>query len=355
MPEHKAPPRRLLGILFGIAVLGIAAWSLLRLDLREMAAGVLAIPPATFAASASLALLGFLCNALRWAALARRSRPADLGFMAGTYLAGVLGNVLSPGARFGGEPVKAFLMRARYGGGLGEHMALILLDKTCNGLSFLCFVVASGAALAFRAIGPLGLALLPLLLLPVAVLLSARLLPRRRVAAGFARLLRPFFESRLGKALFARGGRNPGAALEEALNRYLDPLARLTPPMGGLVLLLSWAYWLLTCASSWLLFRSLGMELDLGGTIVIMTLSTFVSDLGTTPAGLGFVETSMLALFAAAGISGSLAGAGVLANRFVSLAVSLGIGGLASLFLGLRFGFRRREQLGRGEKAGAEE
>jgi uncharacterized protein (TIRG00374 family) len=69
-----------------------------------------------------------------------------------------------------------------------------------------------------------------------------------------------------------------------------------------------------------------------------MTLSTLISDMGATPAGLGFVETAMIGILAAYRISGDKAMAATLVSRIVNLVLSLGIGGAITLVLTAVYG-----------------
>jgi uncharacterized protein (TIRG00374 family) len=92
----------------------------------------------------------FLGFALRWRLLARQlGGDARLGTFFGARLAGLSVGTLTPGAKLGGEPLRAYLV-TRGGVPIGIAIATVIVDRGVELLANVVFALAYCALFAFR-------------------------------------------------------------------------------------------------------------------------------------------------------------------------------------------------------------
>ena len=135
----------------------------------------------TITVAAALHMVVFLLWCLRWQQLMRPENRKSVFALLPIYMAGVFGNVVTPGARVGGEPIRAYYMSRAFGGQKTAYLGTILADKAGNGAVFLLFLLLSvnfvvlfvGISLAPK------LAMLAVVLLVVAAVIVLVLLRRR--------------------------------------------------------------------------------------------------------------------------------------------------------------------------------
>jgi uncharacterized protein (TIRG00374 family) len=92
----------------------------------------------------------FVGFALRWRLLARPlGWSPRLGALLGARLAGLSVGTLTPGAKLGGEPLRAYLL-ARGGAPIGPAIATVVVDRGVELLANVVFALAYCALFAFR-------------------------------------------------------------------------------------------------------------------------------------------------------------------------------------------------------------
>jgi uncharacterized protein (TIRG00374 family) len=202
----------------------------------------------------------------------------------------------TPGTQFGGEPLQVYTVSSRHAVPAGSAVASVTLDKLFELLANYTFLVV-GVVVILRkqlfislspgagTVGAAGLLILPLAylgllwagLLPVSWLievLSARLPMNEKVSLKVQTIV--------GVAKSAEG--------------QIHSLFRQKPVMVLWVVGASILIWLLSLAEYWLALRVLGAQLDLGQTVVALTVSR-LAFLTPLPGGLGALEAGqMLAL-----------------------------------------------------------
>jgi glycosyltransferase 2 family protein len=332
-----------------ILVLAIAAALVVAVFLAgpdAIATALKALRPASLAWASLAFMAALFMNALRWRLVSPPALRAGPAFTFAAYLSGVFGNVITPGARFGGEPFKAFFMMSRRGGRFSDHLSVVLLDKTVNGVSFMSFIFGSLALVCVRFLSPfaaipLAAAAAAAAALPPVLLVMARKLEAGPIAAFLSRpaaflVARAAWTRKLFRVTASKEEFRVRAS--ERIEGFFRPFVSLSPGKALAAFGFSSAYWLLACLCNWILFRSLGLGLSYPAALAVMTLSTLISDMGATPAGLGFVETAMIGILAAYRISGDKAMAATLVSRTANLVLSLGIGGTMTLVLTAVYG-----------------
>jgi len=294
----------------------------------------------------------FLVQALRWQLLMpREDRPGILAVFP-ILLAGVFGNLITPGARVGGEPIRSYYMSRAFGGEKSRYLGTILVDKFGNAaVFFLLLLLSVLLVIAFVPLaGPVkALLLLGALLMPT-VIVSGFLL-RERIGLGstqLRRLLTLIYNGRLMKSL--RGRFPTYEHFEDYAIRKLDnvfqPIRRaaVNPKAIVTIVLLTLASWLLMYLAHWMLFNGMNAPLGLLQVIVIVNVSVFCGDVSVSPGGAGFMETVMIGLCAAFGVDHEKAAAVTLISRGIFYAFGLGLGGVFLIGLSCIYGRRADEE-----------
>jgi putative heme transporter len=93
------------------------------------------------------------------------------------------------------------------------------------------------------------------------------------------------------------------------------------------------AFWLCSAASLWVFLAAFGYRAGLDGLIVAFALAYVLAAIPITPAGLGVVEATMIALLTFFGADRGTATLGVVSYRLVNFWLPIPLGGLAYLSL----------------------
>lgn len=319
-----------------LLVLALLYVVLRNIGFRSILAQVRGLRPVSLAAAAVLYLATFLLGCLRWQQLMKRQDRKRLAALLPLYMANIFGNVVTPGARVGGEPIRAYYMSKKYGGEASAYFGTILADKLGNGAVFTGFLVLSVIFVVFF----VPMALIPKLivaaaLLVVPVVLVAGFLLHRHAGARFP-LLRKALPAIYHNAPLDSLRRRFRTAehFEEYVIRKLDnvitPVADAagSPRTIAKVVAISSAAWLLFCLANYILFAELGADVGFLKVLVIVTISTFFGDVSVTPGGAGFIEAAMLGLCSAFGVQPDTAAAVTLIGRGLYYLCGLGVGGV---------------------------
>ena len=319
-------------VLAFIGGLGLFIWLLAQSDLNAVvailshigwtgAAAVLAVFASGFAADVGSWLLMFRTIPFAWRWASR--------LLAVQWVGEAL-NVVTPFGSFGGEPVKAMLLKRHYDISYTEGSASLLLIQTVNSLAQVPFMLVAVALLVLRHVVPSGVehiivgaaAYITVFMLFVLVALHGRFL---------ANLHRWLGRSRWGGSL------DRALLVLEDIEQRLFFFVRATPARFAGSYALAFANWMTGAVEMFLLFRFLGFPVSFAdawlveGTVTLArALSFFV------PAHLGVQDGAIALLGQALTGSPEIGVAVALARRVRELAWSgLGLG------VGAWFGLRK--------------
>ncbi|MGD2174127.1 MAG: lysylphosphatidylglycerol synthase transmembrane domain-containing protein [Candidatus Brocadiaceae bacterium] len=318
-----------------LVVIGLLYLVLRRIGFRNIFSAIRSADPATIGSAALLFLTVFVLWCFRWVQIMNATGRRSFLRVFPIYMAGVFVNIITPGARVGGEPVRAYYMSKAFGGEKTFYLGTILADKVSYGAVFFGFVVVSvffvvafvPIALVYKLV--LGSVVLGVLLAVVSGFLVRRQIGDRSRLLG--KLLRAIYEGRLLE--FIRRRFPTYEHFEEyaisKMDNLVSPLARTAGSPRALTrtALISAVSWLLVCLAHQVLFHGLGAEISFSRVLVIVTISTFVGDVSMSPGGAGFMEAAMLALCAAFGVKSQTAAAVTLVSRGMFYLFGLGLGG----------------------------
>jgi len=349
-----AKPRTIGAVLKALAFVLVLAllWHIFsRIGFANILEAMRGASRASVVGAAALYLLVFMLWSLRWQQLMRPQARKRLRSLFPITMAGIFGNTITPGARVGGEPVRAYYMSKAFGGQKSSYFGTVLANKLAYGAVFLGFLVASVVFVAVSVPLPLGYrAALGSIFVLVALAVISGFLLKERIVAGaglLARLLPRVYNFPLLRFLRQRFPTYQQFELYciARLENVWAPISRAagSPRVILKVCSIGVLSWLVFCLAHYVLFRGLGADIGFGRVLVIVTVSTFFGDVSVSPGGAGFTEAVMLAMCAAFRVEHRVAAAAILVSRGLFYAYALGLGGLCLAGLSLVYGRRRED------------
>jgi uncharacterized protein (TIRG00374 family) len=328
------------------AVLLVLYLILRRIGFRNILAAMEGADAPSLAAAWALSFMVFVLWCFRWQQLMTRAERKSMLRIFPIYMAGVFGNVVTPGARIGGEPIRAYYMSKAFGGQKTAYLGTILADKLGTFAVFLAFMAISVGFVIVTV--PLALGVKLLLGGAVGVIVVAvlsGLAVKRFTSARSSLVLKVLRFLYQGPPLRVLRRHFPTYEHFEEyaigkLDNVFTPIARAagSPKVLAKVMTISAASYLTLCLANYALFRALAVEIGFMPVVVIVTVSTMVGDVSVAPGGAGFMEATMIALCAAFGVPNHTAAAVTLMARGIFYIYSLGVGGLCLLGLMLVYG-----------------
>jgi len=272
-----------------LALLGAAvlAGIVKRYGIAEVRASFSALRPRWLVVYAGVVLIIYAGYALRWQALLRAlGVDVALGRLFGVRLAGLSIGSLTPGAKLGGEPLRAYIL-ARDGVPAGAAVATVVVDRGLELVANVVFAVGYCAAFALRDRVMAGRVLVVIAASGIALALG--------IASVAARLRagRSLVPARFAPAI-ARIGGGPTVVLDTdaAVRRLLFEHGRLTLVAFGSALVLN-ALILAEYACLFAAFARVPSLPDLAGVLLGVGLAHALP----VPASLGALESAQVALF----------------------------------------------------------
>lgn len=287
----------------------------------------------------------FLVNTLRWYFLIRDRARKNFFIQIPVYMAGVFGNVLTPGARVGGEVIKVFYMGKIFGGTKSENLGYILLDKLGNGFTFLLILLFTSSYILGQFLNYYLAAGILIVILAAVIFFIYRMYAYKSAKTKRVKFLYKIYNFPL-MSFLKKKFNNREAFKDYVLGSisttfYPIKTARIRDIL--MILLFSLFSWMMICFSNWMIYRDLNPGISYVSVFIIVTLSTVVSDISFTPGGAGFMESAMLILSTSVGISPDIATSAILINRGIFYIVSIGLSGLFSVPLIILYGKEKKE------------
>jgi len=344
--------RRYLGhLVLLLVVVGLFAFALRGINLGEVWKNICGADPFYLVLAGVLQISALLLWAKRWQVLIPRAERPGYFAILPIYLAGFFGNVITPGARLGGEAVRAWYMGKKFGGEKTRHLGTVLVDKA--GAASIFIVLVYIATVLVVTITDIDLWLRIVLLIPIVLLpaiITSGVLLREKIQLGrfvTNRVLPLIYHGRLME--FVRHKFPSYDHFEEYMVAKLDNVfspichAVTSPKALAKIVLLGLGGWICVILSEWSLFLALDVKpetLSVVEVFIIICMANVVGDLSITPGGLGFMGAAMAELCKLFGVAHvtSLAVTGI--SRAMFFIVAGGFGGACVLWLTLRYGRR---------------
>ncbi|MFQ6051399.1 MAG: lysylphosphatidylglycerol synthase transmembrane domain-containing protein [Candidatus Hydrothermarchaeota archaeon] len=238
---------------------------------------------------------------------------------------GLFGNNITPGAKIGGEPVRAYFLKMRFKLRISEGMATIITERLMDFIVMFLF----GAVGLFFVISkwnlpPKSLDILIIFLLIVFIILlilTAALLDERVLYS-------------IGKFI-PRKFRSAGITRLFLFHDNFKLLMK-SPSTLIFVFICTLLNWSLELFRIWIILLALNNYIPIEGIATAYTLSIFVGGFSFLPGGLGILEASIVILFAIIGLSVKAGVALALVDRLIHYWMILGIGSSMMPYFGIK-------------------
>jgi uncharacterized protein (TIRG00374 family) len=327
MKERETMNRKRLLDLAKVIVSLILIFLLLReIGLQETLEKLLRVHPGYLLAALAVALLGVVIRAYRWQVLLSALEiEVPLRQLTTLYFIGFLfTNVLPTG--FGGDPIRMYEL-SRYTHRTAESAGTVLADRFF-GLIVLQALAVVALAFGYQLVEPWMIVFTVLLF--VGSLGAVWLLLNRRLWQSLGERLKPL--APLGQKL----GRVSNLSIAEGLKRLYESLHGYNAPAVGKTLGVSLVFNISLITMNYLLGLSLGARISMWYYFLFVPITSIVTMLPVSFAGLGVREGAYVFLFTQAGMPRETALSLSLLVYIISIFTPGLIGGIIYVLKGAR-------------------
>jgi len=249
---------------------------------------------------------------------------------AGTFL-----NTITPGTGIGGEPARAHYLNKKYKKPKTKILGYILADKAFNLIGFLIYLIFSllfiNLVLNISLKSKMISTSIIVLLLMLALIF---LLGWRHAHFKIDWLAKKLFKLKSLKRKFEKR-KEFESYLRKRINNLVSSIKKVFKQKNKVYAGIGFSLLarLFEFLAAYLIFLSLGLEVNFVAIIAVVTISTLLGDISPTPGGIGIVEGTMIILYTAVGLSSASATTSALLTRVVYYFITLGLGGLSLLWL----------------------
>ncbi|MFP4558209.1 MAG: lysylphosphatidylglycerol synthase transmembrane domain-containing protein [Archaeoglobaceae archaeon] len=297
--------------------------------------------------SIAFIVLFVLLWALRWWLFVRKTDPRVPYFdILKNHVVGLAVNNLTPVAKLGGEPVKAYILKKKHHISIGEGLATVLSDLTLEYIVSVGVVIVAIFLYITYTNPPLWMLVIVLFFLLLAFLVLAGLMEIRSERDLIPKLIR-WVSSRL-KRIEAYTERilEGYKEFQQAFRRGLKD--RKTFSAG---LTLSILMKVAEITSYYFVFLSMGYEISPLILVIIMGVNSMFLSIPATPGSLGVVEGGLISTFILLGVPSAEASAAVFLQRIPQFWGVIVIGSLLGVHYGVSFWSKtgtERKEMGMG-------
>lgn len=265
--------------------------------------------------------------AFRWKILLHPFHSAPLRRCLSGILIGIFFNNITPIAKAGGEPFRAYYMGEKEGIRFEDAFATVAMDRIMESLPFLVIFIISVMYFVFHLETSgemiavvLAAFFLNILLLVGVLYFSYNLGAAKRLIFSLFRLV-GHFSNRLEKY---------ESAVEEAVEQYHGAIKMLFSHERRLLasLCISSVFWFLLILRNYMVVLALGYHVDFVIIVVIQIVGTLVGIIPILPGGLGSTDGILIFLYLTFGFPAAAAVSASLLDRFISFWMVTTVGGL---------------------------
>ncbi|MFQ5974913.1 MAG: flippase-like domain-containing protein [Candidatus Hydrothermarchaeales archaeon] len=235
-------------------------------------------------------------------------------------LAGTFGNNVTPGARVGGEPFKAYLLKKNFGIKARRGFATIVVERIYD------FIVLAAMAIIsyLYVMSMLDIERRSKFAITAVMIILILLL------SGVANAI---FSERIANKIFHFLPERYKTGLLDAFPTFRENSLNLIKNLKLFLSMFSITaiLWLLDVARVVILFYSLNYPVSFMEITMVFTLSIFLSTIPFLPGGLGLTEGAMVGLYSAIGIPLVITVIATLLDRIIAYWLMIFMGGIAAV------------------------
>ncbi|MEA3329439.1 MAG: flippase-like domain-containing protein [Nanoarchaeota archaeon] len=254
------------------------------------------------------------------------------------FYAGCFFNTITPGAAFGGEPIRVYFMHKKYKKSVSKILGVIVGDKFFHIAGFVVFALASLILLIlllpFSWVMRVFLWSVLFLVICFAGFLFVQGI--KKIKFNLAHVFKKFYHLKFIKNYF-----NTEKEFEKSLSQYSDEFFKTVKKLifsktnfiiKSPISLIAWG---LTVLVSYFLFLSLGVSINFLIVMIVVVAGYVIADLSPIPGGIGLTESTMFLLYSFLGVNPEIALIVAVLERAIYYFYTLLIGGLCTLYLRL--------------------
>ncbi|MBW6462298.1 MAG: flippase-like domain-containing protein [DPANN group archaeon] len=292
-----------------------------------------------------IALSWSFVDCFKWSIFLSRINKVRFSKLLPIYFSGDMFNALTPGAKSGGEIVKAHYTSKLFDIPQSKVYATILLDKSILMAVFaVMLMMTSLYTVLFLKIpsvitGIFRVSLGLVVLLSVVIILVNQKYWIRKNEILFS-ILNFIYHLRVFE--FIKRRFETYKIFEDFImgifSEFFESFNMLLEHKKGVLtnIILSVLMFFLSFARVWVLFIGLSYDIDLILIIVVVTLGSAISYMMLTPGGAGVTEIALISLYVAVGVDPDVAAIVALVDRGMYYVISFGIGYVATVYLKIK-------------------
>ena len=293
----------------------------------------------------SSTLILFLSWNLKWFLLVKEMSKAKFHHCLVILMAGSFINSTTPGARVGGEPLRAYYLSKTYNVEKSKFFATTVIDKVANTLAFTILSIFSilfvilfvDINLKIKIILEIILFFIVIFIL-AAIILKKKIIFRKRF---FTKLLIAIYNFYLFKFI-----RKKFHSFKKFEQYFIEKIENIINTSKRLLyekktfknsILISFCMWFFNYLGTYFLFKAFSYDISFIAIIIVVTLSLLLGSILVIPGGIGVIETIMISLYISFGINPSIAATVAVIDRFIFYFFSLFVGGICLVYLNLKY------------------
>ncbi|MCD6414696.1 MAG: flippase-like domain-containing protein [Candidatus Diapherotrites archaeon] len=252
-------------------------------------------------------------------------------------IAGQAMNSITPASRWGGEPIKAYLLKKKQKVPMEAGMASLVVEKIMDIITFfLITMIAIVYGFYYSNVPPHIMILLGISLFFTFSLLFALFYVsflKKVQAEQVIRLIDKFRWLTEKVPLFSQYKNK----MHDVLNNYYSTVLRITNRdyIWYIGILFSLAYWSIEFARAYVIFKGLGFEVPIAVIATAYILSAMMGSIPSLPGGLGIVESTTIVIYSTSNIPSAVSGIVTIIDRLISYWLIILIGIPITWYLGV--------------------
>ncbi|MBU7047669.1 MAG: flippase-like domain-containing protein [Theionarchaea archaeon] len=283
--------------------------------------------PLIFAAAVVCEFVAVFLGSLKWKTLLSAFGPVSMKNAVKGILIGIFFNNVTPVARTGGEPFRAYFMEKKEGISFGDSFAAVALDRIIDSVPFITIISISivyFVLLLNLSTEILIVIIFALILNVIALFLvlyfSFNLEAARKLVFSFMMFVARF-SSRLEKY---------EKSINDVVEQYHRAIKTIAARKRNLCycLVVSFGFWSFTILRGYLVVLALGYEVDFMVIVVVQMVGILVGAIPLLPGGLGSTDGIMMLLYYSFQFPAALAVTASLVDRFISFWIMTAVGGV---------------------------
>ncbi|MFA4662732.1 lysylphosphatidylglycerol synthase transmembrane domain-containing protein [Pyrococcus kukulkanii] len=278
--------------------------------------------------------IAILSWSIRWGVFLRGAniRTSFIKVIEGVFV-GIFLNNLTPGARTGGEAIKALYIAKSSNGTYPKVFATVMADRILDIIPVAMLMLIAFIYSVVHGIKVLvWVLLLSLILLMLVVIITVVFSVKENYAMslimGIFRIFRRIFPSRLSNY-----EEKMESKIKGGIREFKSTLIGISKRKRDVVFSTLWSFvlWLSDVLRTYFIFLSLGSRVSLLQVLLVKMASMALAMISVIPGGIGISETIQSALFLAVGVEKTVAVSATVLDRIISFWAPTFIGGVLVL------------------------